>query len=120
MSQLDQNSYLWQPDVASAFKPEAEVVISQGDSLTLLSGLPSGLAKLIITSPPYNLGKEYERVTRLHHYLDHVSACPDFRFIQSRTYKRESKPARARVSIAFNQPTEGDAYDRQSSAGRGR
>src|ERR1041384_1532674 len=70
MTQSEQNCYLWQPEVVSEFKPEAEVVISQGDSLTLLSNLPSGLAKLIITSPPYNLGKEYERATRLNHYLD--------------------------------------------------
>lgn len=35
-----------------------------------LSSLPGGLIKLIITSPPYNLGKVYERATGLRQYLD--------------------------------------------------
>src|SRR6185437_10289793 len=31
--------------------------------------LPDGFAKLIITSPPYNLGKEYEIKVEMHEYL---------------------------------------------------
>ncbi|MBR1672780.1 MAG: site-specific DNA-methyltransferase [Fretibacterium sp.] len=34
--------------------------------------LPDGTVKLIITSPPYNLGKEYERRVRIEDYLDNL------------------------------------------------
>lgn len=39
--------------------------IYQGDALTELSRVPDGSCKLIITSPPYNIGKEYERDQRM-------------------------------------------------------
>lgn len=40
-----------------------------GDCLETLRCLPSDVAKLIITSPPYNIGKEYEEVVALDEYL---------------------------------------------------
>ncbi len=70
MSNLIQSSSLWTPEVASSYDPAAEVVISQGDCLEILRGLPDGFAKLIITSPPYNIGKAYEKATGLNQYLD--------------------------------------------------
>ncbi len=51
------------PQIAPSFSPDAKIVIAQGDSEEILSRLPDGLAKLIITSPPYNLGKVYEKAT---------------------------------------------------------
>jgi site-specific DNA-methyltransferase (adenine-specific)/adenine-specific DNA-methyltransferase len=57
-------------EVASAFSPDVSAVIAPGDSLKTLRGLPDSLAKLIITSPPYNLGKVYEKATELNQYLD--------------------------------------------------
>jgi adenine-specific DNA-methyltransferase len=70
MARSDQTNSLWQPELASQFNHEADVVISQGDSLELLSALPTGFVKLIITSPPYNLGKEYEKAAKLNQYLN--------------------------------------------------
>jgi len=61
---------LWTQDVAASFSPTAEVVITSGDCLDMLQSLPNGLVKLIITSPPYNLGKVYEKAAALDHYLD--------------------------------------------------
>ncbi len=58
------------PQIAPSFSPDAKIVIAQGDSEEILSRLPDGLAKLIITSPPYNLGKVYEKATQLDKYLD--------------------------------------------------
>ena len=46
------------------------MVVAPGDCLETLRTLPDGLAKLIITSPPYNLGKAYERSTGLELYLE--------------------------------------------------
>lgn len=45
-------------------------VIHRGDVRELLGKLPSGAAQLIITSPPYNIGKEYESPDSLEGYLD--------------------------------------------------
>jgi DNA modification methylase len=61
-------SFLAAP-IARAFDPSAEAVIAEGDCLDTLTSLPSGFAELIITSPPYNIGKEYEKTTRLDKYL---------------------------------------------------
>lgn len=45
------------------------LVLFHGDCLGFLRGLPSGLARLIVTSPPYNIGKRYERRIGLDSYL---------------------------------------------------
>ncbi|WP_162504624.1 DNA-methyltransferase [Treponema endosymbiont of Eucomonympha sp.] len=51
------------------FDNNADIVISHGDVIEKLKTLPSGAFKLIISSPPYNLGKEYEKETNLDDYL---------------------------------------------------
>ena len=43
------------------------------DNLRFMSRLPDESMKLIVTSPPYNVGKEYEHKTSLHNYLDSQS-----------------------------------------------
>lgn len=48
-------------DVAPAFDPTARAVLAQRDCLDALRETPDGFAKLIITSPPYNIGKAYEQ-----------------------------------------------------------
>jgi adenine-specific DNA-methyltransferase len=45
-------------------------VIYCGDSLDLMQRLPSGIVSLTVTSPPYNIGKEYETPLALDQYLD--------------------------------------------------
>lgn len=39
------------------------------DNLVFLAGIPDGHFRLVVTSPPYNLGKAYERRTSLERYL---------------------------------------------------
>lgn len=56
--------------IATSFNPAAKIVIAPGDCGDTLCRLPEGLAKLIITSPPYNLGKVYERATKLDEYFE--------------------------------------------------
>jgi|SRR5579884_27631 DNA modification methylase len=70
---------LWdaKPKIAASFDPNAEVVIAEGDSFQILSSLPRNLAKLIITSPPYNLGKVYEKATDLEAYLEELNPIVD-------------------------------------------
>ena len=52
------------------FDRRARVTIHHGDCLELLAQIPDKSAQLVVTSPPYNLGKEYERKTSLEKYVD--------------------------------------------------
>lgn len=45
-----------------------------GDCRTLLDTLPDECVDLVVSSPPYNLGKEYESVRALQHYLEEQTA----------------------------------------------
>lgn len=46
------------------------VIYKVGDSLEYLKKIPSNSISLIITSPPYNIGKDYEVKTSIEQYLD--------------------------------------------------
>ena len=58
--------------ISDAYSESADIVFALGDSLETLSRCPDGFASLILTSPPYNIGKEYESQTRLDHYLEQL------------------------------------------------
>lgn len=73
MTSLKDTPALWQCEVAAAYDPAAEIVIAQGDCLNTLRELPGEFAKLIITSPPYNIGKVYEKATALSQYLESLA-----------------------------------------------
>jgi adenine-specific DNA-methyltransferase len=55
--------------IGKNFSPERDVTLFPGDCLDLLRQIPDKSARLVITSPPYNLGKTYERKQRLAEYL---------------------------------------------------
>src|SRR5882724_11518351 len=58
--------------VGSLGKPYYErsgVALYCGDCIDLIARLDAGTADLIVTSPPYNIGKEYESVRPLTDYL---------------------------------------------------
>ena len=57
-------------DISPRFRANAEVVLYSGDTLDLLSSLPSELVSLVVTSPPYNLGKPYEKRLKIQDYVD--------------------------------------------------
>jgi adenine-specific DNA-methyltransferase len=57
-------------DISPRFRHDAEVVLYSGDTLDLLSSLPNELASLVVTSPPYNLGKPYEKRLRIEDYVE--------------------------------------------------
>ncbi|MCC7494021.1 MAG: site-specific DNA-methyltransferase [Fimbriimonadaceae bacterium] len=48
--------------------------IHLGDCLDWLRSLPTGSVDLVVSSPPYNLGKEYEARVALDHYLQQQRA----------------------------------------------
>jgi len=55
--------------IAGEFDESNSVTLYEGDCLTMLRAMPDGCVDLVVTSPPYNLGKEYERKLDLDEYL---------------------------------------------------
>ncbi|MBA3848495.1 MAG: site-specific DNA-methyltransferase [Opitutus sp.] len=55
--------------IASRFSPDEQAVLHQGDCLDLLRHIPDRSVRLVVTSPPYNLGKAYERRQTIADYL---------------------------------------------------
>jgi adenine-specific DNA-methyltransferase len=56
--------------IAPKFEGTADLVLYEGDCLDLLAQLPDGSVRLVVTSPPYNLGKAYEDRLDLDEYLE--------------------------------------------------
>lgn len=56
--------------IESQFSPNAELVLYCGDVNNLLETIPDETVSLIITSPPYNLGKNYEDRVSIEAYLE--------------------------------------------------
>ncbi len=50
-----------------------DLLLGQTDSLESLRSVPDKSLKLIVTSPPYNIGKVYEERVKLEEYLDYQS-----------------------------------------------
>jgi adenine-specific DNA-methyltransferase len=57
------------PSIAAHYRPNVPVTLFEGDRLDLLRELPDRAARLIVTSPPYNIGKKYEKRTGFGEYL---------------------------------------------------
>ncbi len=66
-------SPLWRehPTIEEQFQPEARIVLYPGDVREFLPTLPDESVKLIVTSPPYNIGKAYESRVSIEDYLAH-------------------------------------------------
>lgn len=61
--------------IQEKYRSRARVTLYSGDCLELLKQIPAGSAQLVVTSPPYNIGKKYERKRMvLEEYLDEQAA----------------------------------------------
>ena len=56
--------------ISGQYEPKAVATLFAGDRLQLLSELPDGAARLVVTSPPYNIGKKYEKRLVFDKYLE--------------------------------------------------
>ena len=56
--------------IASDFTPDEKIVLFPGSCLDLLKQIPDRSIQLVVTSPPYNIGKEYERKLKLEYYIE--------------------------------------------------
>ncbi len=50
------------------YDPRNDVTLHPGDCLDLLAAMPDGAADLVVTSPPYNIGKVYEERQGIEQY----------------------------------------------------
>lgn len=55
--------------IAEKFDSSESIVAYPGDCLKFLRDCPDGVFQLIVTSPPYNIGKEYEKRLKLDGYV---------------------------------------------------
>jgi len=55
--------------IANSFAMDASIVVYPGNCLDLLAQVPDESVQLVVTSPPYNIGKEYERRLDLGTYV---------------------------------------------------
>lgn len=53
-----------------SYSEESDVILFEGACEDLLASIPSNSIQLVVTSPPYNLGKVYERKQPLQSYLE--------------------------------------------------
>lgn len=56
--------------ISPKYDSKAEFVLYEGDNKELIQQIPDRAVDLIITSPPYNVGKEYETRTEIETYLE--------------------------------------------------
>jgi adenine-specific DNA-methyltransferase len=59
--------------VETSYNPEARIIVFQGDVTDFVKQIPDKSIHLIVTSPPYNIGKEYEERLELEVYLEKQS-----------------------------------------------
>jgi hypothetical protein len=60
--------------IAEQFSLWQDIVLYPGDCLNLLQDIPDESLTLVVTSPPYNIGKEYEKKLKLETYLRQQAA----------------------------------------------
>ena len=67
---LQQKGLSSQPDivVSSTFSIENQVTLYHGDCMDFMQSIPNESVQLVVTSPPYNIGKEYEDVLDIDTY----------------------------------------------------
>jgi len=70
-----QNVVLLDFEKAQRYQSECKVEIATEDNLTYMRRLPDESMHLIVTSPPYNIGKEYETRKSQQRYIDEQAAC---------------------------------------------
>jgi len=66
------SSALREPKVLTGkrYLSDFDVLVSNNDTLDFLSSVPDEAFQLVVTSPPYNIGKPYEQRQEFHDYLE--------------------------------------------------
>ena len=56
--------------IAEKFSKDEHAVLFHGSCLDLLKDIPDRSMQLVVTSPPYNIGKEYEKKLKIKTYIE--------------------------------------------------
>ena len=67
------STHLFKEDKIHLLKTDAQTFIKSQDNLEFMQGLDDKSMKLIVTSPPYNIGKSYEKRSTLRQYIQEQS-----------------------------------------------
>ena len=59
--------------ITKRYREDADASLFHGDCRKLLQSIPDSAAQLVVTSPPYNIGKEYENRLDLKEYIQQQS-----------------------------------------------
>lgn len=70
MEQLTLSTDKESPQISRQFNPEEKISVIQDDALKACKKLPDVFFSLILSSPPYNIGKTYEKKINFESYLD--------------------------------------------------
>lgn len=62
--------FFMQSSISSHFTKKSRIVIYPGDCLNFLRSVPDESIGLVVTSPPYNVGKEYEKKLDINSYVE--------------------------------------------------
>ncbi|MBF0200785.1 MAG: site-specific DNA-methyltransferase [Desulfamplus sp.] len=57
-------------NISNSYGDDEKIVLYHGSCMDFLSRIPDKSIQLIVTSPPYNIGKEYEKKMKLEKYLE--------------------------------------------------
>ncbi len=57
------------PAIANSYRADNVITLHHGESQTFLKTIPDETVSLVVTSPPYNIGKSYERRQDIAAYL---------------------------------------------------
>lgn len=57
-------------NISEKFNSNERIVLFHGSCLDLLKNIPNNSIQLIVTSPPYNIGKEYEKKLKIETYIE--------------------------------------------------
>lgn len=69
MTENMQNLFQKTVKIGGDYQEENNVTLFYGDCMNLFNQIPDGSVQLVVTSPPYNIGKEYEKRQKLQDYL---------------------------------------------------
>lgn len=67
---MSENNIFKDIKINNNFSEQEKIVFHNGDAYNFLKKIPDNKIKLTLTSPPYNVGKEYETKTSIEKYLE--------------------------------------------------
>ena len=70
---IEQDLFQKELEINTSFSEENNASLYLGDCLDFLGQIPDASIQLIVTSPPYNLGKEYEKKLDITEYVSQQS-----------------------------------------------